>query len=210
MISRVFRDPIGLDTSKYPVREGFKDAPLQYSNGDNVHTSMENETGNRVPKRESAYSSLDGSTGRTRRFHKESIRRSEGSLLPVRQESEGDRPKEDAARYGILGQAGSSNYRSAGRRKESEEDGIEISQGTAGIGETTISGESGPVYGHGSDSNRNEKTKKRCFLKDLDCSALCMAWSSKKEGCELLLAVDTLLVRSRPKPIMPPAPGVVK
>lgn len=207
MISRVFRDPVGLDSGKHPVREGDQAAVLRDSNGGDVPSGVENAPGNRIPEAKITYTSPNGSARGSRRNHKESLRRLEGIILPVRKESEGHGHQEDEERYGILDKTRSSHYRGSRRRKKSETNGVQASSGSTGVSQKAIDGTGGENPGSGSISEGEKEITKRCFLNIVKCTPDCMAYSaSTKEKCRLLMAVDTII---RPRHSYPAPPKVM-
>lgn len=210
MISRVFRDPSGLDSSQYPVREGDQAAALKYSEGGNVSLSLENASVDRIPEAAIHNSGFDGSTRSPRRIYQESIRRLKRSILPVRQEPEAARAEENEASYGPLDKTGSSNNRSTGRREESEENGLSPSEGPTRASQETIRTGQSPDAGGGPFQEGEKKIQKRCFINNIQCESSCMAYSNNLKGnCRILAAVDVFISNNKPSRPIPPAPPKV-
>src|SRR5512138_1376829 len=132
MISSLFRDPVGMASSQYPIRQSEEAAALLFANGDDVPSCLSDAAKDRVPEVSVFDSSTDVTTRSTGRTHQESLRGPKGSLLSVRQESALCRAQEDAASDGLLGQAWPCGGRSSGRRSPAEEDGIQASTRSEG------------------------------------------------------------------------------
>lgn len=207
MTSRVSRDPVGLASGQHDVREGDQTAALQYSNGDNVSSSLEDAADNRLPKVESFDSSLDVSTGSAGRTDQTSLRGTQRGVLPVLFESERSRAQEDEGSDDSLGEAGTSGDSGTGRREAVSQDGIETSSGSAEAGCQDSSGESEPGDG---GLRQSEETASRCFLNRLrPCNQTCVAFTvGLRDPCRLIRAVERLAPDPRQNRPAPPAPKV--
>jgi hypothetical protein len=191
--SRVSRDPSGLGTSECPVREGDQSAALQYSSGGDVPNGLEDAATHRIPEVESDDPSFNVSTGSTGREHQEDLRRSEGGILPVRQEPESIGIEEYARGHGEMGQSGPGGNRSSGRRSSSEKDGFQAFEGSTGSSQSSDEGESGSDERAGSVPKG--QTKASCFLdKERGCNRSCKAYTETyKEPCKFLRLIDKII-----------------
>lgn len=213
MKSRVFRDPVGLVTSQYALREGSQIASVWHTDGDNVYSSFSDATENRIPEITCVNPSPYVSTGGTGREHKESVRRTERSLFPVRQESKRIGTKTYEGSSEESSQCWSSSSICSGRRKSisdsvfQTEERSEESGREANTGDHRIDQKSGPL-------RDSEAKTKECFIdQNRYCTNLCAAYSIHKdfkEPCRILRLVDKLIPDPRNNRPTPPAPKIVK
>ncbi len=213
MKSRVFRNPVGLAASQYAVREGGEITSIRYTNGDNVSSSISDETENRVPEVSCTDTSINVSTRSTGRAHKESIRRTEGSLLSIRQESERVGTKENERSNEESSKCGTSSSICSGRWESSEDSCFQTEEGAEKSGREESTGSNRSDQEYRSIRNSEEKTKE-CFIdQNRPCTDLCAAYSIHKdfkEPCRILRLVDKLIPDSRYNRPTPPAPKVGK
>lgn len=206
MKSRVSRIPVGLDTRKHQVREGDEAAALQYSNGDNVHSGLEDAAADRFPKVEVSHSGASSPARRPRREHQEGIRRPNRSILPVRQEPEVCGPKENERCHESLDCPGTCNHGADGRRIIKKKAGIQASSGTEEPSRPPDPPKGGKDNGDGSIPESKATKQRECFLdQNRWCNADCAAYvQGLIEPCKLLDLVNLLrIVHRQPRPMAP-------
>lgn len=206
MKSRVFRVPAGMGASEYNIRKNDKVAVVQHTIGDYAHSSLEDAPTNRIPKVESVDSGNDVATRSPGRAYQESIQRSDGVVLPVRQESEIDGSKENERSNELLDLSGTSDIRCDGRRVFEEKDSIEASEGAERTCRSSNITERGEDSRDGSNPKSNEQTKK-CFLDSTRiCEVTCAAFViDKQEPCSILDLISILKINY--KPVRPSVPS---
>lgn len=212
MKSRVFRNPVGLAASQYVVREGGQITAIWHTNGDNVSLSFSDEAKDRISEVSCTDSSSNVSARSPGREYKESIRGIKRSLLPIRQEPEKVRIKENERSNEEGSQWGPSSNICSGRWKGISSSGFQIEEGSEESGRKESSGSSGIDQEYRSIRNSEEKTKE-CFIdQNRPCTDLCTAYSTNKafkEPCRILRLIDRLAPVRHDWPT-PPAPKVGK
>jgi hypothetical protein len=201
-----------MGTSKHPVRQTSETAGTGQPTGVGVPNSLEDAAADRVSEEQSGDTSspIHKSEG-GRGTHNESIRGSEGLLLPVRQEREAVRAQETEGSY-VRGDQSRPSGNCSASGPQPEEDAKSIGSGSDGASQK---GDRSTPRTSGEDGSFREGSSslaQQCFIKDKPCNALCMAYAGNdvKPQCRILNFMDRLTVvlkRPSERPIAPPPPG---
>ena len=210
MTSSLSRNPVGLASGQYVVREGDQAAALQYTNGGDVPFGLQDAAVDRIPEVSFSNPGTHVSTRGAGRNNQEGVRRLEGSFLPVQQEPERCGIEADEEGPRLLDQAWP-GYSCSGsdlqRQGPTSQDGDQVGSWTASSGQQADDGEAGQVSGARSFSEGEEETP-HCFLDRIRiCNYTCKAYVvGKSEPCKILYTLEKLVpVPTRPAP---PAPKV--
>lgn len=201
-----------MGSCEHAVRQGAEAASTGRPTGVGIPDSLENEAANRVPESQGSYPSPNVPEGCRGEEYTESLRRSEGGILPLRQERESLGNEEDEAGHAsrdeqrpIVGDGDGGS--------ESKKDAVKVSpRGSRDEPQTENAGIGAVDQDRFSNEGTDEKSSE-CFIDQRPCTSKCVAFLGRTSGaqCWLLVFADKLLVVLRKPgggPQYPPPPKV--